>query len=358
VTPWCVPSESVVPSEWSASRPSGARGVVRTLGVRVRLPLCRGGVQLVVVRSGSFGLPRLLLDLSGFPGSSRSSVRRRRVVAHRPALSVFASPSVPSSRAGWSSQPSSLEIHRPSVDIPSSVHSRSRSEDRLHRPPVATPEVPFRPRGFAPPRRLAPLGARGLVASRCRPWGSPRFRSIACPAPPKQLVACWGPSPRRTHPGELLLVDSRTASPRPLSPCRSLSRSQRLLRGFARNLTFPIGALARAPESTLPPLRGDCQGRFDFETLLRRRVCSVFGTIAGPGTPCPPWASGPLQGASRRSDALERARVAADAPPKRCASDSVPRPSPGLAGGRCLPCGASRRATSTTRRPWSEPTPP
>jgi hypothetical protein len=34
----------------------------------VRLPLCRGGVQLVVVRSGSFGLPRLLLDLAGFPG--------------------------------------------------------------------------------------------------------------------------------------------------------------------------------------------------------------------------------------------------------------------------------------------------
>jgi len=34
----------------------------------------------------------------------------------------------------------------------------------------------FRPRGFAPPRRFPPLGGRGLVASRCRSWGSPRFR--------------------------------------------------------------------------------------------------------------------------------------------------------------------------------------
>jgi len=43
----------------------------------VRLPLCRGGVQLVVVRSGSVGLPRVLLDLTVSRGSSRSSVRRR-----------------------------------------------------------------------------------------------------------------------------------------------------------------------------------------------------------------------------------------------------------------------------------------
>jgi len=35
--------------------------------------------------------------------------------------------------------------------------------------------VLFRPRGFAPPRRFPPLGGRGLVASRCRSWGSLRF---------------------------------------------------------------------------------------------------------------------------------------------------------------------------------------
>jgi len=163
--------------ERSASRPSGARGVVRTLGVRVRLPLCRGGVQLVVVRSGSLAFPASSSTFR-FPGGPRglpSAVVT--MVAHRPALSVFASPTVPSSRNGLV-EPAFLswDSLRPSVDIPPSVHSRSRSEDRLHRLPVATPEVQFRPRGFAPPRRLAPLGARGLVASRYRPWGSPRFR--------------------------------------------------------------------------------------------------------------------------------------------------------------------------------------
>jgi hypothetical protein len=38
--------------------------------------------------------------------------------------------------------------------------------------------VTFRPRGFAPPRRFPPLGGCGLVASRCRSWGSLRFGSL------------------------------------------------------------------------------------------------------------------------------------------------------------------------------------
>jgi len=33
----------------------------------------------------------------------------------------------------------------------------------------------FRPRGFSPPRRLAPPTTRRLVASCCRPWGSSGF---------------------------------------------------------------------------------------------------------------------------------------------------------------------------------------
>jgi len=40
---------------------------------------------------------------------------------------------------------------------------------------VSTPRLSFRPRGFAPPRRLSPQQARGFVAPRCRPWGSSRF---------------------------------------------------------------------------------------------------------------------------------------------------------------------------------------
>lgn len=48
----------------------------------------------------------------------------------------------------------------------------------------------FRPRGFSPPRRLAPPEVRGLVASRCRPWGSSGFRLgawLALPASPPML---------------------------------------------------------------------------------------------------------------------------------------------------------------------------
>jgi len=48
----------------------------------------------------------------------------------------------------------------------------------------------FRPRGFSPPRRVAPPEVRGLVASRCRPWGSSGFRLgawLALPASPPML---------------------------------------------------------------------------------------------------------------------------------------------------------------------------
>lgn len=48
----------------------------------------------------------------------------------------------------------------------------------------------FRPRGFSPPRRFAPPEVRGLVASRCRPWGSSGFRLgawLALPASPPML---------------------------------------------------------------------------------------------------------------------------------------------------------------------------
>jgi len=81
---------------------------------------------------------------------------------------------------------------------------------------VATEQVPgrqvrsrCRPRGFAPPRRFAVPGSRGLVASRCRPWGSPR---------------CY---PRRTsYPSKIVLAGSRTVSPRPLPSCSSADRAR------------------------------------------------------------------------------------------------------------------------------------
>jgi len=77
-----------------------------------------------------------------------------------------------------------------------------------------------RPRGFAPPRRFAVSGRRGLVASRCRSWGSPRFgRRIRDPVRRPEIEP---PSPRRvSHPSKNPLAGSRTVSPRPLPPCGS-----------------------------------------------------------------------------------------------------------------------------------------
>jgi hypothetical protein len=67
--------------------------------------------------------------------------------------------------------------------------------------------------------------ARGLVASRCRSWGSPRFQRdrLAPPDPERSdetepivtFPATYVRTPRRMFPS-----GSRTASPRPLPPCR------------------------------------------------------------------------------------------------------------------------------------------
>ena len=76
-----------------------------------------------------------------------------------------------------------LSKDRPSVVPASGVHSRNTladvpSERACHGPFV------FRPRGFSPPRRLAPSKTCACIATRSRPWGSPRFdaRSAGCPA--------------------------------------------------------------------------------------------------------------------------------------------------------------------------------
>lgn len=47
--------------------------------------------------------------------------------------------------------------------------------------------IPFHPRGLSPPRRLAPRALRGLVASRIRSWGSPRFTGL------RRIPVCCGP---------------------------------------------------------------------------------------------------------------------------------------------------------------------
>jgi len=61
--------------------------------------------------------------------------------------------------------------------------------------------------------------SRGLVASRCRSWGSPRFRSGR---PVEDRNATGLSRGAGSVPLEEIPFDSRDASPRPLPPCRSL----------------------------------------------------------------------------------------------------------------------------------------
>jgi hypothetical protein len=58
----------------------------------------------------------------------------------------------------------------------------------------------FRPRGFAPPRRFAPPPGRGLVASRCRPWGSPRFVRVAAGSRQRPRPRGAGSYPPKDNP--------------------------------------------------------------------------------------------------------------------------------------------------------------
>lgn len=64
----------------------------------------------------------------------------------------------------------------PGCPLPASRAFRVEDPNIAFGEPVPTDSIAFRPRGFPPPRRLAPPELRGLVASRCRSWGSSRFR--------------------------------------------------------------------------------------------------------------------------------------------------------------------------------------
>jgi hypothetical protein len=100
-------------------------------------------------------------------------------------------------------------------------HTRWRSTPRDRdplRPDAATRRISFRPRGFAPPRRLAPSRCRGLVASHCQPG----VRRVS--DPPRQTIeTAWSMRafpPAHHTPRRIPLISSRTASPQPLPSCR------------------------------------------------------------------------------------------------------------------------------------------
>jgi hypothetical protein len=135
------------------------------------------------LRSGSFGLPRLLPGLTtdsahaGRGGPSRSSAPRRRFIgitacepsthSSAPLRSTFLLPGPAHAgllswgRTGHSGLPERLAPRpsvsfAPSLEGPSRVHSQRQIEIHRIRPSDANPKVSFRPRGISPPRRLSP----------------------------------------------------------------------------------------------------------------------------------------------------------------------------------------------------------
>jgi hypothetical protein len=122
------------------------------------------------------------------------------------------------------------------------------------RPAVST----FRPRGFSPPRRFAPPRPRGPVASRCRSWGSPRFRLAA--RPPVARSPHDGASPR-CFPALRSLVPRRQPGPRVTARASRPVRSPRAL-----------ALLAFLPPAASTVARRACPESRASRALLRRRV--------------------------------------------------------------------------------------
>jgi len=99
--------------------------------------------------------------------------------------------------------------------LPETIRWRRSAPGSFHRADGATRRLPFRPRGLSPPRRFPPRAGHGPVASRFRPWGSPRFPASRIPRCPKATLA-YGRCPRDALTLRRIPLDlSRTASPRP-----------------------------------------------------------------------------------------------------------------------------------------------
>jgi len=139
-------------------------------------------------------------------------------------------------------------------------------------PPVG---VSFRPRGFSPPRRLAPRRRCGSVAPRCRLWGSTRFVLGASIATRRWT---WHPrhSPRRgSYPSK--------SSPRQ-QPCR--------ITATVALLPLPPAPVSFQPAEAGLPLTGAVVEVSWRAGALRPHVTGGVGSFDG--TRCQMLPSAPL----------------------------------------------------------------
>jgi hypothetical protein len=193
-----------VPRAIAAARlpPKGVTG--REMGGRTR------------AKSWDIGFPTALRtftdSLSRFDSSSRTSARAARECVNTrlrdpPDLRCRLARHLPSPSVQTVTRLDCLSWDCPKIAPPSSWRHRSPlPEAPLRAPPsgrACHSSSMFRPRGFPPPRRFPPPMPGAYVATRSRPWGSPRFqtacRRVASPAarPSPGCLPCPSkPSPR------------------------------------------------------------------------------------------------------------------------------------------------------------------
>jgi hypothetical protein len=206
-------------------------------------------------------------------------------------------------------------------------------------PPVG---IPFRPRGFSPPRRIAPRGGCEFVAPRCRPWGSPRFPSRA-PGPPRGFGLASGRFPRcGSHPSK--------SSPRQ-QPRRITAALAVLPLPFGGGCGTSRDARCRTPQPAPPRRSSRLHGLAPLTSPLQPdTVSSValpvpsmgFVPLQGPNTlrsnpdepgsaPVPASRRRRILGAHRRGESRPlrpRWHPSRSSPPCRCVARGEPRPGP------------------------------
>jgi len=201
-------------------------------------------------------------------GSSPSHLALVSEPPSRPAAGFEVDPEGPSSRPAT---PRLRFFTPPPTSLPPFTPGSARAL------PSGRPDqgrLPFRPRGFAPPRRLSPATGSRFVAPWCRPWGSPRSPDgLRLSSVPNQLPAVSLPSKVCSSSAAVPPLDGHSALPGVSSEhavwtaCPLLD-GRRSLGGCSRTfrLRLRLGDIAAASQgvstlvasSRISPLRVGC----------------------------------------------------------------------------------------------------
>lgn len=212
------------------------------------------------------------------------------------------------------------------------------------RPIVATRPVPFRPRGFSPPRRLAPLARSWVCCAPLPVLGFDAFQTARSAVHlPKQVT--WTQAAflaSRVHtPRRIPLAGSRTASPRPLPSCRYRS-SQRASKPEGRIARADLSRVARRRrESDVHPRAQTGGSRPRIGRSRSRTFPASLPEGRGAGVESP--AEADLSRTPRRRGALIPGRGRGPRPASLRGSPLPMRAPEGVHHPRPRPCWGSRR---------------